>query len=196
MNKRLAKIIKSNSHIDYAARVVDCLDSMDPPSSADYGFGTFVSIGEERSAVGVIYNSQLINPEYGNFGPRLSPPEELRILSPDYLNECGVLLGILLLGANIEGEYNQKIPYRIIPVGEDVQRLEQEEMVRFHKSSNGELRLHYFSNLLKHAGHFAIPLIENIIEQLNPYCSKEESQRLSVLGRSLAWTSTFGTARF
>ena len=38
------------------------------------------------------------NPDYGSFGPRLSSHAELKVLSPDFLHEQGVLLGILLVG--------------------------------------------------------------------------------------------------
>src|SRR5919201_316842 len=105
MNK-VAKIVKSNSHVDYVARVVDELDADAPPSREDYGFAQFVSVpvavGED--VVGVIYDTQLVNPEYGSFGPRLSSHADLKILSPDFLHEQGVLLGILLLGWRERGD--------------------------------------------------------------------------------------------
>src|SRR3989440_8943938 len=99
MNK-IAKIVKSNSHVDYVARVVDELDADSPPSQEDYGFAQFVSVpvAEGLEVVGVIYDTELVNPEYGSFGPRLSSRADLKILSPDFLHEQGVLLGILLLG--------------------------------------------------------------------------------------------------
>ena len=98
--KKIAKIVKSNSHVDYVARVIDELDADVPPAAEDYGFAQFVAVPlkEGVEAVGVIYDSQLVNPEYGNFGPRLSSHADLKILSPDFLHEQGVLLGVLLLG--------------------------------------------------------------------------------------------------
>ena len=61
MNITIAKIVKSNSHIDYVGRVIDSLDVENPPTSDDYGFAQFVSLpledGEE--VIGVIYNSML-----------------------------------------------------------------------------------------------------------------------------------------
>src|SRR5437588_5550099 len=99
MNK-IAKIVKSNSHVDYVARVVDELDADSPPSREDYGFAQFVSVpvAEGEDVVGVVYDTQLVNPEYGSFGPRLSSHADLKILSPDFLHEQGVLLGVLLVG--------------------------------------------------------------------------------------------------
>src|SRR5256714_1843793 len=97
---RIAKIVKSNSHVDYVARVIDELDADEPPAPEDYGFAQFVAVplAEGEEAVGVVYDTQLANPDYGSFGPRLSSHAELKVLSPDFLHEQGVLLGILLLG--------------------------------------------------------------------------------------------------
>jgi hypothetical protein len=72
---KIARIVSSNSHIDYVARVIDALDAASPPSSEDFGFAQFVKLPleDETEIVGVIYDSMLVNPEYSNFGPRLSP---------------------------------------------------------------------------------------------------------------------------
>ena len=40
----IAKIVSSNSHIDYVARVIDALDSSSPPMPEDHCFGQFVGI--------------------------------------------------------------------------------------------------------------------------------------------------------
>src|SRR5687768_9432020 len=97
---QIAKIISSNSHIQYYARVLDTLEVEQPPRPADYAFSRFIVVESEgRKIVGVISDSQLINPEYGNFGPRLSSPQEAnRLFSPDYLHEQGVLIELLMLG--------------------------------------------------------------------------------------------------
>ena len=65
---KIAKIVKSNSHLDYVGRVIDALDVALPPKAEDYGFAQFVSlpIDEDQETVGVIYNSILVNPEYSN----------------------------------------------------------------------------------------------------------------------------------
>src|SRR5919112_2274677 len=102
---RIAKIVASNSHVDYVARVVDELDAEEPPAPEDYGFAQFVRVpvAEGQEVVGVVYDSQLSNPDYGSFGPRLSSHAELKVLSPDVLHERGVLLGVLLLGWRARG---------------------------------------------------------------------------------------------
>lgn len=198
---RIAKIVASNSHVDYVARVVDELDAEEPPAPDDYGFAQFVRVpvAEGQEVVGVVYDSQLSNPDYGSFGPRLSSLTELRVLSPDVLNERGVLLGILLLGwREREGERwvgRQAVPRRVVPVGQDVFRLSDEDVAAFHRGEDGSVRLHYFSQAIAHAGAFAAPLVESVIEQLEPACSAAERQRLCVLKKSLVWQRTLGAVR-
>ena len=200
---RIAKIVKSNSHVDYVGRVIDRLDADDPPSAEDYGFAQFVSLpaaGGAEELVGVIYNTLLANPDYGQFGPRLSSHEELAVLSPDYLNEQGVLVGILLLGWLEASEggarrARQGVPRRVIPVGQDVYRMSDEESGAFHRDAGGQVHLHYFSQVIAHAGPFAVPLVEAIIEQLEASCAPAERQRLCVLKKSLMWQRTLGGVR-
>lgn len=193
----IAKIVKSNSHIDYVGRVIDVLDSSSPPTAEDYGFAQFVSlpIGENQEIVGVIYNSILINPEYSNFGPRLSPKPELRSFSPDYLNEQGQLVGILLLGMRGNGKTLQGVPRRIVPAGQDVLKMTSDEVVKFHTDEKGSLQIHYYSQIITHAGLFAVPLIEEIVSQLSENATEDDKNRLNVLKKALAWQRTVGGMR-
>jgi hypothetical protein len=195
---KLAKIVKSNSHVDYVGRVIDALDADEPPAASDYGFAQFVSMpldgGEE--IIGVIYNSQLINPEYGNFGPRLSSVTDNSVLSPDYLNEQGLLVGILLLGwRDHAGVNHQMVPRRVIPVNQDIYRLRDEDVHKFHLDAGGHIHIHYYSQVMTHAGPFSASLIETIIEQLEPVCEPDERQRLCVLKQALVWQRTVGGQR-
>ncbi|MGH9943047.1 MAG: hypothetical protein ACRD9R_11900 [Pyrinomonadaceae bacterium] len=197
---KIAKIVSSNSHVDYVGRIVDRLDADEPPGADDYGFAQFVSLPVEGGpeVVGVIYNTQLVNPEFGQFGPRLSPRAELAVLSPDYLNEQGVLVGVLLLGWREPGggaAPEQGVPRRVIPVGQDVHKMGGREVVEFHRGGGDQLRLHYFSQAIAHAGPFAVPLVEAIIAQLEPVCAPDERQRLCVLKKSLVWQRTLGGVR-
>lgn len=200
---RIARIVKSNSHVDYVGRVVDKMDASEPPAADDYGFAQFVRLpldGGGDEVVGVIYDTQLANPDYGTFGPRLSSHAELAVLSPDYLNEQGVLVGILLVGwreASEDGKTattRHGVPRRVIPVGQDVFKMEAREVAEFHRAG-GELMMHYFSQVIAHAGAMALPLVEAVIEQLEPLCAAAERQRLCVLKKSLSWQRTLGGAR-
>src|SRR5262249_38485195 len=44
------------------------------------------------SAIGLIYDTILVNPAFGALGPRLSNDEQVEIFSPDYLSERAVLV--------------------------------------------------------------------------------------------------------
>lgn len=195
---KIARIIKSNSHIDYVGRVIDDLDADDPPAPEDYGFAQFVRLplDEMEEIVGVIYNSLLVNPDYANFGPRLSPKPELGSFSPDYLNEQGVLVGILLLGTGTgEGKIRHGVPRRVVPAGQDVFQISGEAVKRFHTDENDCLQIHYYSQIVAHAAAFAAPLLEAIIEQLSLDCTETDRQRLGVLKQTLSWQRTLGGMR-
>jgi hypothetical protein len=194
---RIAKLIKSNSHVDYAARVLDSLETSEPPTAAQYCFGQFVKVVTARGeAVGVIYNSQLINPEYGNYGPRLSTPPELNsVFSPDYLNEQGVLIGILLLGWKSESDYQHGIPREVLPINANVEQMTVEEIRAFHHTSEGAVEVHYYTHVTTHAGNFAFALLSEIANQLESLTTETERARLSVLRRTLVWQQTMGKLR-
>ena len=193
----IAKIVSSNSHIDYVARVIDALDSSSPPMPEDHCFGQFVGIDlDGLTAVGIIYDSRLQNPEYASYGPRLSPRPALGSFSPDFLNEQGILIGILLLGSvSGPGSSVHGVPRRIIPAGHDVSKLEREAIRQFHVGPEGGIRLHYYSQIVSHAGPFAVPLLDLIIDELCTGCTEAERQGLTVLKHSLAWQSTMGGMR-
>lgn len=195
---KIAKIVSSNSHIDYVARVIDSLDSANPPKAEDYGFAQFVGLefADETKMFGVIYDSILINPDYSNFGPRLSPKPDLHNFSPDYLNEQGVLIGILLLGIQEkDGKITHGVPRRVVPAGQEVRKIEADEIKKFHTDANDCLQIHYYSQVIAHAKLFAVPLLESIIEQLSLDCSESDKQRLGVLKQTLAWQRTLGGMR-
>jgi hypothetical protein len=190
MSNVIARIIGSNSHIDYIGRVIDALDVEAPPSPDDFGFAQFVRID---SAVGVIYDSKLVNPEYASFGPRLSPRPALGSFSPDYINEQGILLGVLLLGTIApDGEVQHGVPRHIIPPGSEIIKMDAEDLTGFHAGADGAVRLHYYSQVIAHAGVFAAPLMEKIIDNLCIDCTDSDRQRLKVLKQSLVWQMTMG----
>ncbi len=193
----IAKIIKSNSHVDYAARVLDSLETSSAPEIADYGFAQFVkiSVGNDE-IVGVIYNSQLINPEYGNYGPRLSTPPELNsVFSPDYLSEQGVLIGVLLLGWRDAQGWRQSIPRIVLPINSEVRTMTADEVHAFHQDKHSTIQFAYYANLMTHAGEFAFPLISAICDELETLADAGQYARLKVLRRSLAWEQTVGGIR-
>ena len=196
---KIAKIVSSNSHIDYVGRIIDELDVAKPPSPEDYGFARFVVIPLQKDLkiFGVIYNSMLMNPDYANYGPRLSSTAELEGFSPDFINEQGSLIGILLLGSEDNSEnVSQKIPERIIPAGQEIYAAEVEDVKKFHTDENGELQIHYYSQIIVHAGSFGISLLESIIEWFEQNdCSENDLKRLNILKQTLSWQRTMGAMR-
>lgn len=195
---KIAKIVSSNSHIDYVGRVIDSMDVTEPPSAEDFGFAQFVALplDDETEVVGVIYDSILVNPDYSNFGPRLSPKPDLQHFSPDYLNEQGILIGILLLGSrNKAGKIAHGVPRRVVPAGQEVLKINSSDMKKFHLDEKDCLQIHYYSQIIAHAGLFAVPLLESIIEQLTLDCSEQDKQRLGVLKQTLLWQRTMSGMR-
>jgi hypothetical protein len=137
----------------------------------------------------------LVNPEYANFGPRLSPKPELSSFSPDYLNEQGVLISILLLGSIENGKIFQGVPRRTVPAGLEVFAMTHKEVENFHFDEASGLQLHYYSQVIANAGVSASSLVEAIVEQLSVTASETEKNRLNVLKHSLVWQRTVGGMR-
>ncbi|MBK8316712.1 MAG: hypothetical protein IPL01_22945 [Acidobacteria bacterium] len=193
----IAKIIKSNSHVEYSARVLDSLETPQPPRTGDYRFGQFVRVNlDDRRVVGVIYNSQLINPEYGNYGPRLSTPRDLNnVFSPDYLNEQGVLIGILLLGWQDPDASSQGVPREVLPINSEVETMADHEIRSFHHGADGSIQVHYYSHVTTHAGAFAFQLLSAIVDQLDGMATHRDRARLNVLRKTLSWQQTIGSIK-
>jgi hypothetical protein len=194
---KIALILSSNSHLDYIARIIDKADSSDAPEAGDYGFAQFVKMpfNGEDAIIGVMYNSLLINPDYANFGPRLSPRSENTAFSPDFLNEQGIMIGILPLGSSENGKAFQGIPRRILSPGQEVFAMAKDEIADFHRSSDGSMNIHYFSQIQTHAGLIGASLIEAILGQLDQMAGEKDKSRLNVLKESLIWQRTMGGMR-
>ena len=193
----IAKIIKSNSHVDYAARILDSLETDQSPQTSDYYFGQFVKIAVGEIAVaGIIYDSQLINPDYGSFGPRLTTPREHNnVFTPDYLNEQGVLIGVLLLGWEDAAGHHQGVPRVVLPINSHIETMTGDEVRAFHVDENGAVQLAYYSHVTTHAGLFAFQLMTAILDQLETLTDERERSRLVVLRKTLLWQQTIGKMR-
>ena len=193
---KIAKIVSSNSHIAYIARILEERDGEEVPGADDYGFGRFVMMPTDSgSIVGVICDSRLVNPEYMNHSPRLGSMPALGGLQQNLIDEKKALIGILLLGTMTDGGAVQEIPQRVVPAGQFVFTMVAEEIDRFHCGRDGSVQLHYFPNLLANAGSLAVPLAGTMIEQINGNCSDTDRQRLAVMANALKWKQTFGDLR-
>lgn len=187
----IGKIVKSNSHVEYVCQVYNPGERAEVPTPADYAFGRFVRVlsvqAGQPDLIGVIYNTILMNPEFGTLGPRLSSAPELEIFSPDYLSEKATLVGILVVGSMppAEGPAFQGIPPFSAPVDALVMPLTREELRRFHEGEAGP-RLAYIPHLRSQA-HPLIPhLLLNILDQVIELFP-EHKEQITVLREGLAW---------
>jgi len=191
----IGKVVKSNAHIDYICQVFNPGETDLLPEPTDYTFGTFVAIelenaqGRADQLIGVIYNTLLHNPDFGNLGPRLSPRAEIEIFTPDYLSETATLVGIMTLGwRDAEGRYHQGVPALSATVNNFVQRLDEPELQAFHSDENGQPALRYAQILMGQNNPLAPQLLMTIIDRLQTLFPASRRQ-LVVMRNNLAWKS-------
>src|SRR5947209_5880524 len=160
----IGKIVKSTSHINYVCQIYGPLEIETLPNVVDYAFGHFVrvvissrcsdlacqrqerdqSLNEESSCyvVGVIYDTQLLNPAFGSLGPRLSNETQVELFSPDYLSEKAVLIYVMILGM-LElrrtpagtSEFlsvMHGVPLLSLELGSEIETMADEEVQAFH----------------------------------------------------------------
>ena len=193
----LGKIVSSSSHIEVFCQIYNPGEAEETPAPGDYGFGTFVGIERREGGhlVGVIYNTTLLNPEFGALGPRLSPQEDLAIFTPDYLNEKATLVAVFILGEiDDQGRSAQGVPQVAATIDALVRRLSDDEIVSFHRPSGGpagalgQLAIAYLPTLATMnsplAPHLALAILGRL-RQLFP----QAAQHLAVLESNLAWKS-------
>lgn len=191
----LGKIVSSNSHLDYVCRIFGRREADRLPLPEEYGAGAFVSIQLEEGGwaggriVGLIYDTLLLNPDFGSLGPRLSPTSDLKIVSPDLLDETAVLVGIWAVGwCTPRGEWRQGFPEVAAAVNSTVQRLRDEEVVALHADSSGRVSLRYAPLLLAQNNPIVMPLLMRIADRLQALFPAQ-ARRITVLRNTLAWKS-------
>lgn len=200
--QRIGKVVKSNSHCDYVIQVDDHHDVVCPPSPDEYGFGQFVALedGDRHWAVGIVYNSQLVNPMFLNNGPRLSSEPD-PIFTPDLISETRTLLGVVLVGnlefqdKNTYGRHG--IPREVVPVNTDVYSLDGNTVHRFHCTAEGRPQFCYYSHILRSGGLFAAQLTQQVLTELieSNLFTGADQRALSVLCKELSWKNTMGVMR-
>jgi hypothetical protein len=194
---RIGKIVKSNTHVDYVCQVYAPGEIEPSPSPEDYAFSTFVRVGLNADAaqgalrnylVGLIYSTILMNPEFGNLGPRLSPPADLEVFSPDYLREQATLVGIVAVGQVTPAGIHQGVPLLAATVGAEVETMAADEVRAFHRSDNG-LSLAYAPLLLAQGDPLIPHLLLNVVNRLGDLFPDQKRQ-LAVLRGNLAWKTS------
>lgn len=203
MNKRIGKVVKSNSHCDYVVQLDDIMEVTHPPTPDDYGFGCFVKLEEpdmRHWAVGIIYNSQLVNPLFLNSGPRLSSEPD-PLFTPDLINETRTLLGTVLIGTLEQqrtGFYGcHGVPRVVVPVNTSVFKMTSEDVYRFHLNAENRPQFHYYAHLMKSGGQFAPQLMQQVLTELTESDLFNDAARkaLSILCKEVSWKNTMGAMR-
>lgn len=197
---RLGKVVKSNSHWDYVVQLDDALDVESPPQPEDYGLGSFVQFEDQSRhwAVGVIYNTQLFNPQFNQAGPRLNPDPD-PVFSPDLLQETRVLLSAVLIGSLVHEngtQFGQQgVPPVVIPINTPVSRLSTDSLGAFHRNAAGHAQFSYYAHLLRAGGPLATEIVREIIQTLMSIFNETEQRALGILGQDLAWRHTLSSLR-
>ncbi len=186
----IGKLVKSNSHTDYVCQVYGPGEVEEPPAPDEHGFGTFVRVplGEGRGdLVGVVYDTVLHNPDFGNLGPRLSPASDLEVFSPDYLTEKVTLVGITAVGSlAADGTVTHGVPRLCAPIDTLVERMADEAVRGFHRADDGAVRIGYAPLLLGQGSPLARHLLLCVVDRLSELFP-DQAQRLAVLHHQWTW---------
>lgn len=192
----LGKIIQSNSHLDFLCQIYREDEIENPPNAQDFALGRFVSVDlpDGSQMVGVIYNTQLFNPDFGRLGPRLSPQSELKIFSPDYLQERATLILIAALGTLQSGNTATQTPPTLTPDPDArVHALSDEDTRSFH-DIKGQFQMAYAPFLLGQRSPSTSELLIIIVDQLIELFP-DQVRLLSLIRDDLLWrarVSPFG----
>lgn len=200
---RLGKVVKSNSHCDYIVQLDDKFSVSHPPDAHTFGFGSFVKLEEpngEHWAVGVIYNTQLVNPLFLSNGPRLSSDSD-PFFTPDLIDDTRTLLGVVLVGqldrTGPQAFGIQGIPRVVVPVNTVAWLMDDAEIYQFHTTAHQQPQFGYYSHLLRCGGSFATDLTLNILSYLieQPLFASTDVRALNLIRKELAWKNTVGVIR-
>ena len=186
----IGTIVRSNSHISYMCRVFGKLETESVPTPHHYAFGTFVRLRPTETSstelVAVVRDTFLLNPEYGNLGPRLSSDEDLSVFSPDYLNERGVMVDVLVLGWVDNGRPQHMVPALAAQVGTRVEAMTDDEVCSFHRDGRGRFFMGYLPTLMTRNDPMIAGLLLSILDRLAPDFP-DQQRVIAVLRNNLAW---------
>jgi hypothetical protein len=221
----IGKIVKSDSHINYVCQIYGPREVEVEPSPADYAFGRFVRIAIRSGlvddpnaqvdialgisqepvtyAVGVIYDTILLNPAFGSLGPRLSNETQVELFSPDYISEKAVLIYIMVLGMIEQRMADGKaevlsamhgVPLLSLELGSEIETMTDEEVRSFHffsdpdRQENQEKYLHmgYLPHIIAQRNSLLPMVTLQIIDQLERLFPQNLSL-LSIVKRNFAW---------
>lgn len=198
----IGSVLNSKSHMDYTVEIYNERDRKRPPESHEWGFGQPVFIhksvdGEEYTVMGVIYDTQLVDPDQGRSGPRLAQTDQQQF-TPGYVEERTTLAGVALLGtAAIDndgtiGDPDHSMPRWTLEVDDQVQLCSPEMTAAFHTTHDGTLQLAYVDRLVDVAGPLGAEVTVAIIDHLRECIELDSSKNrvLNVIERNVEWQAS------
>jgi hypothetical protein len=221
----IGKIVKSDSHINYVCQIYGPREVELEPNPTNYAFGRFVRIAirseqaddhdaqvilalgkssEPRTyAIGVIYDTILLNPAFGSLGPRLSNETQVELFSPDYISEKAVLIYVMVLGmmeqrplAGGQPEVlfvMHGVPLLSLELGSEIETMTDEEVQAFHffkdpddTEKGAYLHMGYIPHIIAQRNSLLPMVTLQIIDQLERLFPQNLSV-LSIVKRNFAW---------
>ncbi len=145
--------------------------------------GKIVKSNSHINYVGVIYDTQLLNPTFGLLGPRLSTETQVELFSPDYLSEKAMLVHLVTLGMMEEHRFSSGppkthivhgIPSLPLELNSSVETMTDEDVHQFHLFSDQEdaenqldyLHMGYLPHMIAQQNSLIPLVILRIIDQL------------------------------
>ncbi|WP_435185137.1 hypothetical protein [Halobellus sp. EA9] len=196
----LGTVAQSRSQMDYVVEVYRERERERPPEKQDYEFGqpvyaTTTVRGDEYGLVGVVYDSQLVDPDQGRDGPRLSNPDQ-EMFVPGYVDEKRTLLGVAFLGfarlsphSDSDGydlaDIEQEMPRWTLDIDDPVSKLSTDGFRQFH-FSDGTLQVQYYDRLISTADRFGSEVTLSLIERLRNDTPADENM-LDVIEQKVRW---------
>ena len=195
---RIGSIVSSNSHLDYVAEVYKERDCDRPPKLHEREFGQPVFLkkvvdGTEHVVIGVIYDTQLVDPDQGRTGPRLAQDDQAQF-TPGYIEERTTLAGIALLGTAVItddraiAEPSQQMPRWTLEVDDTVYHCPEQFVETFHRV-DGSVQLAYMDRLVDIAGDLGAEVVVTLIDRLRSLLPEDDSaqQVLDVVEQNVQW---------
>ena len=222
----IGKIVKSDSHINYVCQIYGPREVELEPSPADYAFGRFVRIAvraeqdddhdakviyalgkstePQTYAIGVIYDTILLNPAFGSLGPRLSNETQVELFSPDYISEKAVLIYVMVLGMLEQRmvpasqpemlSVMHGVPLFSLELGSEIETMTDEEVRAFHyfrdqretEATQFYLHMGYLPHIIAQRNSLLPMVTLRIIDQLERLFP-ENLSLLSIVKRNFAW---------
>jgi len=195
-------IVHSNNHMDYVVEVYRERDRNRPPEKNEYAFGQPVYVqqtveDEDYVVFGVVYDTQIVDPDQGRAGPRLAA-EKQEVFTPGYVQEKQTVLGVAFLGyATVKDDdagirildVSHEMPPWTLEVDMIVREVGDEAFLRLH-TVDGKLKIGYYQRLLNVSDSFGAEVSLSILERLRKTTDTEADDMLDVLERNIRWQST------